>query len=220
MILKKYTKDKQILQNYKMVKVLSPFGPKIAKLRFSKQLINKINFEVDKINSNKLLLKKLDYSKKLVGQVKQEISLPKSFIKKNLDKIIAKNIRNFINKTLGKKPKTVKIKNFWIVRQFSNEYNPIHFHDGHISGVGYLKIPSFSESKKRNLKTNGTIDFINGSKMFLNDSIYNHSPKVGDVLLFPNYLMHTAYPFSTEGERRSFSFNVEIDKKIANIFSK
>ena len=220
MILKKYIKDKQILQNYKMVKVLSPFGPKIAKLRFSKQLINKINFEVDKINSNKLLLKKLDYSKKLVGQVKQEISLPKSFIKKNLDKIIAKNIKDFINKTLGKKPKTVKIKNFWIVRQFSNEYNPIHFHDGHISGVGYLKIPSFSESKKRNLKTNGTIDFINGSKMFLNDSIYNHSPKVGDVLLFPNYLMHTAYPFSTEGERRSFSFNVEIDKKIANIFSK
>ena len=96
----------------------------------------------------------------------------------------------------------------------------IHFHDGHISGVGYLKVPKFLNSKKKNLKTNGTIDFINGSKMFLNDSIYNHSPKVGDVLLFPNYLMHTAYPFSTRGERRSFSFNVEIDKKIANIFSK
>ena len=82
------------------------------------------------------------------------------------------------------------------------------------------KIPKFLDSKKKNLKTNGTIDFINGSKMFLNNSIYNHSPKVGDVLLFPNYLMHTAYPFSTKGERRSFSFNVEIDKKIANIFSK
>ena len=95
MILKKYIKDKQILQNYKMVKVLSPFGPKIAKLRFSKQLINKINFEVDKINSNKPLVKKLDYSKKLVGQVKQEISLPISFIKKNLDKIISKNIKDF-----------------------------------------------------------------------------------------------------------------------------
>ena len=45
-------------------------------------------------------------------------------------------------------------------------------------------------------------------------------PKVGDVLLFPNYLMHTAYPFSSEGERRSFSFNLEIDKNIANVFSK
>ena len=27
-----------------MVKVLSPFGPKIAKLRFSKQLVDKINY--------------------------------------------------------------------------------------------------------------------------------------------------------------------------------
>ena len=203
-----------------MIKVLSPFGPKIAKLKFSKQLINKINKEVDKIISNKFLSNRLDYSKKLVGQVKQEISLPKSFIKKNLEQIISKNIKDFINKSLGKKPKIVKIKNFWVVRQFSNEYNPIHFHDGHVSGVGYLKVPEFKNSKKINLNTNGTIDFINGSKIFLSESIYNHSPKIGDVLLFPNYLMHTVYPFSTKGERRSFSFNAEIDKEIANIFSK
>ena len=220
MIQKKFIKDSQILQNYKMLKVLSPFGPKIAKLKFSKNLINKINYEVDRISSNKFLSNKLDYSKKLVGQVKQEISLPKSFIKKNLEKIISANIKDFINKTLGKKPKKIKIKNFWVVRQFSNEYNPIHFHDGHISGVGYLKVPKFLSSKKKHLKTNGTIDFINGSKMFLSESIHNHSPKVGDVLLFPNYLMHTAYPFSTKGERRSFSFNVEIDENLANVFSK
>jgi hypothetical protein len=203
-----------------MIKILSPFGPKIAKLKFSNLLIKKINQEVDKIHFNKSLANKLDYSKKLVGQVKQEISLPKSFVKKNLEKIVSENIKDFIKKSLGKKIKTVKIKNFWVVRQFSNEYNPIHFHDGHISGVGYLKVPKFSNSRKKNLKTNGTIDFINGSRMFLSESIHNHSPKVGDVLLFPNYLMHTAYPFSTKGERRSFSFNVEIDKKIANIFSK
>jgi hypothetical protein len=203
-----------------MLKVLNPFGPKIAKLKLSKHLVNKINKEVDKIISNKLLANRLDYSKKLVGQVKQEISLPKLFIKRNLEKIVSKNIKEFIKKSLGKKPKIVKIKNFWVVRQFSNEYNPIHFHDGHISGVGYLKVPRFGNSKKLNLKTNGTIDFINGSKIFLSESIYNHSPKVGDVLLFPNYLMHTAYPFSTKGERRSFSFNAEIDKEIANIFSK
>ena len=33
--------------------------------------------------------------------------------------------------------------------------------------------------------------------MFLSDSIYNHQPKVGDVILFPNYLMHTVYPFKS-----------------------
>ena len=74
------------------MRVISPFGPKIAKLRFSSKLINKINFEVDKISANIPLAKKLDYSKKLVGQVKQEISLPKSFIKKNLDTITARSI--------------------------------------------------------------------------------------------------------------------------------
>ena len=73
------------------MKVISPFGPKIAKLKFSSKLVNKINLEVDKINASKPLTKRLDYSKNLVGQVKQEISLPKSFIRKNLNEIISKN---------------------------------------------------------------------------------------------------------------------------------
>ena len=202
------------------MKVLSPFGPKIAKLKFSSSIIKKINKEVDRITSKKELSKKYDYSKKLVGQVKQEISLPKKFINKNLSKIMLKNIKIFIKKSTGKKLKKIKIKNFWVVRQYSNEYNPVHFHDGHISGVGYLKIPKNINKTQKKINTNGTIDFINGNKMFLNDSIFNHTPKVGDVLLFPNYLMHTAYPFFSKGERRSFSFNVEIDNKIANVFSK
>ena len=202
------------------MKILSPFGPKIAKLKFSNSIIKKINNEVDKIIAQEKLSKKYDYSKKLVGQVKQEIELPKIFIKKNLDKLISNSIRNFIKSTTGKNIKKVKIKNLWVVNQYANEYNPVHYHDGHISGVGYLKIPKNLFKSKKSLETNGSIDFINGNKMFLNDSIHNHKPKVGDVILFPNYLMHTAYPFSVKGERRSFSFNVEIDNKIANVFKK
>ena len=199
------------------MKVLSPFGPKIAQLKLNKSLINKINKEVDRISSQKKLTKKYDYSKKLVGQVKQEIQLPKNFIKKYLAKKINQSIKEFIKSTTGKTTKTIKIKNFWVVSQFSHEYNPVHYHDGHVSGVGYLKIPKFTTNKK-SLTTNGTIDFINGNKMFLNNSIFNHNPRVGDVILFPNYLMHTAYPFTSEGERRSFSFNAEIDNSIANVF--
>ena len=202
------------------MKVISPFGPKIAKLKFSSKLINKINNEVDKILSKKNLLKKLDYSKKLVGQVKQEFQLPKSFITKNLEKVIFNEVEKYVFQTLGKKVKKISIKNFWIVRQLNNEYNPIHYHDGHISGVGYLKIPKFISKNNEKSKIDGTIDFVNGNKMFLSDSIYNHQPKVGDVILFPHYLMHTAYPFKSTGERRSFSFNLEIDSKIANVFSR
>ncbi len=202
------------------MRVISPFGPKIAKLKFSNKLIKIINKEVDQILNRKRLLEKLDYSKKLVGQVQQEFQLPRSFIKRNLEKTISKEVKKFINLTLGKKVKKVSIKNFWIVRQFNNEYNPVHYHDGHISGVGYLKIPKFMKKNNNKEKIDGTIDFINGNKMFLSDSIYNHQPKVGDVILFPHYLMHTAYPFKTIGERRSFSFNLEIDNKVANVFSK
>tara|TARA_X000001036_G_C20641248_1_gene791194 strand:- start:819 stop:1427 length:609 start_codon:yes stop_codon:yes gene_type:complete len=202
------------------MKVISPFGPKIAKLKLSFKLIKIINKEVDQISKKKKLLKKLDYSKKLVGQVKQEFQLPKSFIKRYLEKIISREIKKYINKTIGKKVKKISIKNFWVVKQFNNEYNPVHYHDGHISGVGYLKVPKFISRNNKKTKTDGTIDFINGNKMFLSDSIYNHQPKVGDVILFPNYLMHTAYPFRSKGERRSFSFNLEIDNRVANVFSR
>ena len=204
------------------VNVLSPFGPRIAKLRIPKNLINKLNKEIDRIVDNQNLSKKFDYSKKLVGQVSQEIQLPKAFINKNLKIFLHKATKGYIEKAMNKKITKFKINNVWIVRQFENEYNPIHYHDGHISGAGYLKVPkSLNEDArphKHNLKTHGTIDFIHGSRSFLNKCIYNHQPKVGDMLLFPNYLMHTVYPFQSHEERRSFSFNAVIDEKIANVF--
>ena len=201
------------------MKVVSPFGPKIGIIKIPKKIINQINQEFEKIVKNKNLSKKSEYSKKLVGQVNQEIELSKSFINKYLKQFINENINKFLKKALNKKSNKIKIKNLWVVKQLKNDYNPIHFHNGDLSGVGYLKIPKNLTKGNKKLKTNGTIDFIHGSKSFLSNSIYNHIPKVGDLILFPNYLMHTAYPFKKEGERRSFSFNLEVDKKVSNIFN-
>ena len=64
--------------------------------------------------------------------------------------------------------------------------------------------------KNKKDKTNGTIDFISGQRGFLSRSIYNIVPKERDLIIFPNYLMHTAYPFNINAERRSFSFNAKI----------
>ena len=201
------------------MKVLNPFGPKIAIIKIPKNIISKINQEVDQILNNKKRLKKSDYSNKLVGQVKQEIQLSSKFIQKNLLKFIGSNVKKYIKKSTKKDIKKISLRNLWVVRQFKNEYNPIHFHSGNISGVGYLKIPKNITKSRKRLKTNGTIDFIHGSKSFLNNSLFNHNPKVGDMILFPNYLMHTAYPFKREGERRSFSFNIDIDKKTFDVFN-
>ena len=200
------------------MKILSPFGPRIAIIKIPFNIIKKINNEVENIIRDKKKLKNNDYSNKLVGQVEQEIELKNKFIKKNLRSFISKSINQYIKKTINKKPKKIRIKNLWVVRQFKNDYNPIHFHSGDISGVGYLKIPNNLTQSNKKIKTNGTIDFIHGSKSFLNNSIFNHKPKVGDLILFPNHLMHTAYPFKSDGERRSFSFNLEVDKKLSNIF--
>ena len=200
------------------MKILNPFGPKIAIIKIPKNIIVKINKEVDKIISSKSRLKKSDYSSNLVGQVKQEIKLSNRFVNKFLLRFIRSNIQKYLKKCLNKNATKINLKSFWIVRQFKNEYNPIHFHSGNISAVGYLKIPKNITQSKKRLKTNGTIDFIHGSKSFLSNSLYNHNPKVGDMIIFPNYLMHTAYPFKREGERRSFSFNLDIDKKTFDVF--
>ena len=201
------------------MKIQSPFGPKIAIVKIPKKIVSKINKEVDNILQNKTKTKKSDYSKKLVGEVKQELALSKTFVNKYLINFLKNNIKNFIKKSSNKKINSIELKNFWVVRQFKNEYNPIHYHSGSISGVGYLKIPkNFMKSKKKS-KTNGTIDFIHGSRSLLNKSIFNHKPKVGDMIIFPNYLMHTAYPFNVDGERRSFSFNIDIDKKTLDIIN-
>ena len=192
------------------MKNIKPFGPPIGKTKISKKFASILNKEID----NKPLTKKNDYSYKLASQIKKEIKISNNFFKKYLEKEVKKNIKNFLKNEKIKKVKEIKILNFWVVRQFKDEYNPLHYHDGDISGVGYLKIPKgmtknkFLKNKKD--KTNGTIDFINGQRSFLTKSIFNIVPQERDLLIFPNYLMHTAYPFNINAERRSFSFNAKI----------
>ena len=192
------------------MKTFRAFGPTIGKGKLSKKFINIINTQIDK----SIITKKNDYSSKLASQIKNEIKLPNSFIEKNLSKELIKNIKNYLKASEIEKIKEIKIINLWVVKQLKNEYNPIHYHSGQLSGVGYLKIPKNMNQNKtvknKKIKTNGTIDFINGQRNFLSKSIYNLNPRVGDLMLFPNYLMHTAYPFNIDAERRSFSFNVKI----------
>ena len=192
------------------MKNIKPFGPSIGKTKISKKFSDKLNNEFD-IKSNS---KKIDYSSKLASQIKNELKISNNFIKKNLEKELIQNINKFLSNDKIKNIKKIRILNLWVVRQFKGEYNPIHYHEGDLSGVGYLKLPTGMTNNKmvknKKLKTNGTIDFINGQKGFLSKSIYNVVPKIGDLLIFPNYLMHTAYPFNIEGERRSFSFNAKI----------
>ena len=198
--------------------VIRPFGPAIAKVKMPEKIINALNDHVDKIVNNEELSKKFDNGKNLAGNVKQELSLSKEISEESgWSSFLANSTRAWIKFCLGKNIKEFHIYNSWIVRQFSNEYNPVHWHSGHISGAGFLKVPStFGETFQKDKKNlNGKLVLIHGSKSFLCNSKYEILPEVGDFYIFPHYLMHTVYPFKdTNDERRSISFNAKVDDNI------
>ena len=88
-----------------------------------------------------------------------------------------------------------------------------------------IKIPSsfgkHTQDKGDKVYKGGNLQLIHGSRMFLCKSTLNIRPKVGDFYFFPNYLMHTVFPFKDSNEeRRSISFNANIDEDIYNVFGK
>jgi len=197
-------------------KIERPFGPSIVKFKMPDELVDEINMYIDGIILDKKKIEKLDHGGFLAGQVTQEIELEIEFMKKIK---WAEFLSNFCKQWLlfedeRKDLKQFKIIKSWVVRQFKNEYNPIHWHSGQISGVGYLKVPRNMNnySKKNYLNTDGKLVLIDGSKNLFSKGIYEIEPNIGDFYLFPSNLLHTVYPFyGTDEERRSISFNAEID---------
>ena len=205
------------------LKIVKPFGPSVMQSQIPEKLINDLNDYVDEIIKDQEKSNKLDFGNKLAGDVTQEFRLEKEFAK-NVGWIdyLAKCVYSWIEKELNLKITKFELLESWIVRQFENEYNPVHYHSGHVSGAGYLKVPKnlgkFIQNKDKQFQ-GGDLNLIHGSRQFLSRSIFPIKPKVGDFYFFPNYLMHTVFPFrDTNEERRSISFNASIDEDIYNVY--
>ena len=208
------------------MKVIRPFGPTIEKVTIPKEIVNSLNEYVDKIIIDEQKSKDLSFGSKLAGDVTQEFKLEQEYSKKIgwLD-FISKSTFQWIETSNNKKISEFKMIESWIVRQFQNEYNPVHMHGGHVSGAGFLKVPKtfgkHVQDEKDGIKhyAGGTLNLIHGSKQFLSKSTFQITPEVGDFYFFPNYMMHTVYPFKDTGdERRSISFNAYIDQSIYDTF--
>ena len=207
-------------------KFIKTFGPSIVKAKIPEKLLNDLNEYVDKIIEDKEKAKKLDLGPKLAGDVTQEFQLEGEFAKKiGWLRFLANVTSEWIKFETGKKITEFNVSSSWIVRQFKNEYNPIHWHSGHISGAGFLKVPKtlggHLQDKGDKKYSGGNLNLIHGSNMFLSRSMYEIKPEVGDFYFFPHYVMHTVYPFKgTEEERRSISFNATIDERIYDVYGK
>ena len=205
-----------ILENNQNPYFFAPFGPTMGYYKMPSEMVDYLNINMDK--------KLDDYSNNLVGKVSQELRFNneiRNYIGKKLFKFIidyheyTKN-RNSLGQNSLDKDKTPKLNvlNGWFVRQFENEYNPVHIHTQcTLSCVGYLKLPDgieeeWEEDYKDHYPANGHINFIYGTHGQYTCSNFLIKPKVGDFYIFPSYLFHAVYPFYTKGERRSFSMNM------------
>ena len=206
------------------LKILRPFGPSIVKITMPDELIKNLNNYVDKIILDEDKASKLDHSNQLAGKVKQEFLLENKFMEQiKWGEFLGRAVKTWLQHDSQKELKSFDIIKCWIVRQFENEYNPTHWHSGHISGAGFLKVPSNLgkniQEKKRNPYKGGNLQLMHGSRMFLSQSTMNILPKVGDFYFFPHYLMHQVFPFKdSKEERRSISFNAMIDDNIYDVY--
>ena len=206
--------------------LIKGFGPSILKVKIPNDIVNSLNSYIDNIVENKSKSKELNHGEKLVGDVTQEFKLEEQIMKESGWGIFLANcVSTWIDLELKKKISKFQLVKWWIVRQFENEYNPTHWHGGHISGAGFLKVPEtlrkHVQEKQNREYRGGNLQLIHGSRMFLCHSTMNIVPKVGDFYFFPNYLMHTVFPFkNTKDERRSISFNAYIDNDIYNVYGK
>ena len=202
------------------LQILRPFGPPVIKATIPKELVDTLNNYTDETIKQKEKALILDAGKDLAGNVTQEFKIDEDFARKSgwinfLSTIAAKSIEALKNKKITK----FNLTSTWVVRQYQYEYNPLHSHSGHLSGVGYLKVPSTLgktiQNKPERRNKNGQLTLVHGSKQFLNESIFGVTPKIGDFYIFPSYLLHSVNPFyESSEERRSISFNAIIDEGI------
>ena len=202
------------------LQIIRPFGPSIAKITMPDELIKNLNNYIDKTILDEEKVSKLDHSNQLAGKVKQEFLLENKFMEEiKWGEFLGKAVKTWLQHDAQKQLKSFEIIKCWIVRQFKNEYNPVHHHSGHVSGVGYLKVPEYLGDISAKKKTNdkGRLTLIHGSVNLFSKATYVIKPVVGEFYLFPNYLLHTVYPFTdTNEERRSISFNANLDRYSAS----
>ena len=100
----------------------------------------------------------------------------------------------------------------WVNYQKSGEFNPIHEHSGDISGIMYLDIPEEinheNDGDQYQAMRSGCLEFV-----YDNSKTMVITPKTGMIFLFPAELKHCVYPFKSDVERISMSFNLHKESK-------
>jgi hypothetical protein len=133
------------------------------------------------------------------------------------------------------------VQNMWTVHSYAGDYNPLHDHGTRsymgLSCILFLKVPPQIEAiglpSEEMIAAGVTPGFqgLNGASGAVDGFTYlcwgvngmrdvnmlrpiqeeYVKPEVGTMIMFPAWLRHAVMPFSGEGERRTFSANINIE---------
>ena len=148
--------------------------------------------------------------------------LGKEYIKQTLGKL------KFVGGGDGNKEIKTDIQNMWTVHSYAGDYNPLHDHGTRsymgLSCILFLKVPPQIEANKSLQGLNGASGAVDGFtylcwgvngmrdvNMLRPIQEEYVKPEVGTMIIFPSWLRHAVMPFSGEGERRTFSANINVE---------
>ena len=179
-----------------------------------------------------------DHSSGLVGQIHQNArSAQTTFpheddeVGEQFGSILLKLAIEYMKHTVGDIKCDADIQSMWTIHSYEGDYNPVHDHGTRtpigISCILYLKVPpqikalsNPSEEFEGLNSSSGVIDgftyLVWGTNGMRDINILRPiteeyiKPEVGTLIMFPAWLRHGVMPFFGEGERITFSANINI----------
>ena len=145
------------------------------------------------------------------------------------------------DENVGEKEIKIDTQTMWTVHSYAGDYNPLHDHGTRsfmgLSCILYLKVPPQIEAigvpSEEMIAAGVTPGFqgLNGASGAVDGFTYlcwgangmrdvnmlrpiqeeYVKPEVGTMIIFPAWLRHAVMPFSGEGERRTFSANLNVE---------
>ena len=230
----------KIVEEYKLEKpgIKAAMRTKLAvhmmKVEIPEQVIDELNDHIDKVN----IPANDDYSDGLVGQINQhkksaQLNFPLfDGVGAEFKKIIDECSRSYMKQGYGQDV-TADAFEAWTVHSYAGDYNPLHDHgcrtEAGLSMILYLKVPECIQKLPDPSELGGGVNINHASGVVDGYTYFNWGnnvmrdvvalrpvteeyvkPEKGTLIIFPNWLRHSVNPFFGEGERRTFSANVNL----------
>ena len=186
------------------------WGPCVVQVKISDDFKNRLLAGAESARA-----KKLDYTDKLAGIIKEEYAYEK---KEEYLPEVAQCLgiydvafQRWKSDPYERKPEYL-LTALWVNYMKQHEFNPPHDHSDQLSFVIFLKVPEEIKKEQEEYKGKsggpGSLSFLYGEGNRQAITYQSVHPKEGDMFIFPAWMKHYVAPFYSDVTRISVSGNV------------